>query len=94
MPQKQDFNQLFCKLFKYTLWSFYVQMIESEEAHSVSFSHLGEKCGIWVLKFWPTFCGVSVDLEVMGGEGSEGEGCEADGAQAGGGVNVETCSYF
>jgi len=35
-----------------------------------------------------------VDLEVMGGEGSEGEGCEADGAQAGGGVNVETCSYF
>lgn len=30
----------------------------------------------------------------MGGEGSEGEGCEADGAQAGGGVNVETCSYF
>lgn len=35
-----------------------------------------------------------MDLEVMGGEGSEGEGCEADGAQAGGGVNVETCSYF
>lgn len=30
----------------------------------------------------------------MGGEGREGEGCEADGAQAGGGVNVETCSYF
>ena len=35
-----------------------------------------------------------MDLDVMGGEGSEGEGCEADGAQAGGGVNVETCSYF
>lgn len=35
-----------------------------------------------------------MDLEVMGGEGREGEGCEADGAQAGGGVNVETCSYF
>lgn len=30
----------------------------------------------------------------MEGEGREGEGCEADGAQAGGGVNVETCSYF